>query len=88
MTAARSLPERVKDAWASLDDRTTWHVLLLKGIAFEIAQHARNRLALGLVVFFIPFWLALVSSIIPGSRSTSTPGCCATRCGSTRTNWP
>jgi hypothetical protein len=60
------LPERVKDAWASLDDRTTWHVLLLKGIAFEIAQHARNRLALGLVVFFIPFWLALVSSIIPG----------------------
>lgn len=49
----------------SLDERTTWQAILLKGIAFEVTQHSRNRLALALVVFFIPSWMGLVCAIIP-----------------------
>jgi ABC-2 type transport system permease protein len=53
-------------AW--LDDlavATTWQAALLKAIAFEVAQHARNRLALLLVVFFIPGWLMVVHGVLP-----------------------
>jgi ABC-2 type transport system permease protein len=44
---------------------TTWQASLLKAIGFEIAQHARNRLALLLVVFFIPCWLTIVHGVLP-----------------------
>jgi len=53
---------------ASLDDRTTWQASLLKAVGFEVTQHVRNRLALGLVIFFIPCWLGLVRAIIPANR--------------------
>ncbi|MGW5050343.1 ABC transporter permease [Actinokineospora sp. NPDC004072] len=36
-----------------------------KALGFEIAQHARNRLALALVVFFIPAWVTLVGKLLP-----------------------
>ncbi|SES06822.1 hypothetical protein SAMN05216188_1219 [Lentzea xinjiangensis] len=65
MTAARSLLDAARTAWLSLDERTTWQAVLLRGIGFEIAQHCRNRLALALVVFFIPSWTGLVCAIIP-----------------------
>ncbi|MEV6907450.1 ABC transporter permease [Amycolatopsis sp. NPDC051071] len=51
-----------------LDDlavATTWRASLLKAVGFEISQHARNRLALLLVVFFIPFWLLVVHVVLP-----------------------
>ncbi|MFC4852742.1 ABC transporter permease [Actinophytocola glycyrrhizae] len=35
---------------------------------YEIAQHARNRVALALVVAFIPVWLTLVHVIIPAGE--------------------
>jgi hypothetical protein len=53
---------------ARLDDlavATTWRASLLKAVGFEIAQHARNRLALLLVVFFIPCWLTVVHGVLP-----------------------
>ncbi|MEU3627838.1 hypothetical protein BS329_09200 [Amycolatopsis coloradensis] len=53
---------------ARLDDlavATTWRASLLKAVGFEVAQHARNRLALLLVVFFIPCWLAVVHLVLP-----------------------
>ncbi len=65
MTATRSFVDRARTAWMSLDERTTWQAVLLKGIGFEVAQHCRNRLALALVVFFIPSWMGLVCAIIP-----------------------
>lgn len=36
-----------------------------KAIGFELAQHGRNHLALGLVVFFIPAWITLVKALLP-----------------------
>ncbi len=36
-----------------------------KAIGFEISQHVRNRLALVLVVFFIPTWIVLVEKLLP-----------------------
>ncbi|WP_051362647.1 ABC transporter permease [Amycolatopsis thermoflava] len=59
------LVERARRWQAGIADSTTWHAALLKAIAFEVAQHARNRLALSLVVFFIPCWLAIVRTVIP-----------------------
>jgi ABC-2 type transport system permease protein len=53
---------------ARLDDlavATTWQASLLKAVGFEVAQHARNRLALLLVVFFIPCWLTVVHGVLP-----------------------
>ncbi len=53
---------------ARLDDlavATTWRAALVKAVGFEVAQHARNRLALLLVVFFIPCWLAVVHLVLP-----------------------
>jgi hypothetical protein len=44
---------------------TTWQAALLKAVGFEVAQHARNRLALLLVVFFIPCWLTVVHGVLP-----------------------
>ncbi|GAB3578644.1 hypothetical protein GCM10027445_46070 [Amycolatopsis endophytica] len=66
MTA--SVPELLQRArrWhAGIADSTTWQAALLKAVAFEVTQHARNRLALLLVLFFIPCWLAIVRTVIP-----------------------
>ena len=43
-----------------------WNESLSDATRYEIAQHARNRVALALVVAFIPVWLTLVHLIIPG----------------------
>lgn len=43
-----------------------WNESLSDATRYEIAQHARNRIALALVVAFIPVWLMLVHLIIPG----------------------
>jgi ABC-2 type transport system permease protein len=43
----------------------TWNESLSEATRYEIAQHARNRVALALVVLFIPVWLTLVHMIIP-----------------------
>jgi ABC-2 type transport system permease protein len=43
----------------------TWNESLSDATRYEIAQHARNRVALALVVAFIPVWLTLVHVIIP-----------------------
>jgi ABC-2 type transport system permease protein len=50
---------------ADLAVATTWQASLLKAIGFEVTQHARNRLALLLVVFFIPGWLTVVHVVLP-----------------------
>jgi len=42
-----------------------WNESLADATRYEIAQHARNRVALVLVVAFIPVWLTLVHVIIP-----------------------
>jgi ABC-2 type transport system permease protein len=44
----------------------TWSESLSDATRYEIHQHARNRVALALVVAFIPVWLTLVHMIIPG----------------------
>ncbi|XVV07523.1 ABC transporter permease [Actinosynnema sp. CA-248983] len=67
MTSWSELRSELKAFRASLDDRTTWQACLLKAVVFEISQHARNRLALALVVFFIPMWLGLVKGILPSN---------------------
>jgi hypothetical protein len=46
----------------------TWNESLSDATRYEIAQHARNRVALALVVAFIPVWLTLVHVIIPAGR--------------------
>jgi ABC-2 type transport system permease protein len=43
----------------------TWNESLSDATRYEIAQHARNRVALSLVVAFIPVWLTLMHVIIP-----------------------
>lgn len=43
----------------------TWSDALSDATRYEIAQHARNRVALALVLLFIPIWLSLVHAIIP-----------------------
>ena len=42
-----------------------WNESLADATRYEIAQHGRNRVALALVVGFIPVWLTLVHVIIP-----------------------
>ena len=46
----------------------TWNESLSDATRYEIAQHARNRIALALVVAFIPVWLTLVHVIIPDGQ--------------------
>ncbi len=46
----------------------TWNESLSEATRYEIAQHARNRVALALVVAFIPVWLTLVHVIIPAGQ--------------------
>jgi hypothetical protein len=46
----------------------TWNESLSDATRYEIAQHARNRVALALVVGFIPVWLTLVHVIIPAGE--------------------
>jgi hypothetical protein len=46
----------------------TWNESLSEATRYEIAQHARNRVALALVVVFIPAWLTLVHVIIPAGQ--------------------
>ncbi|WP_158853686.1 ABC transporter permease [Saccharothrix deserti] len=65
MTAWTTLTEKLGAVTRSLDDRTTWRASLVKAVAFDIAQHSRNRLALALVVFFIPAWIGLVKAVLP-----------------------
>ncbi|MEJ2859465.1 MULTISPECIES: ABC transporter permease [unclassified Saccharothrix] len=65
MTSWSELRSELRALRAALDDRTTWQASLIKAVLFEVSQHARNRLALALVVFFIPSWLGLVKGIIP-----------------------
>jgi hypothetical protein len=60
MTSWSELRSELRALRAALDDRTTWQACLVKAVVFEVSQHARNRLALALVVFFIPSWLGLV----------------------------
>jgi ABC-2 type transport system permease protein len=67
MTSWKVLLTRAQERKNALADDITWQASLLKAIGFEVAQHARNRLALALVVFFIPCWLGLVRAIIPGN---------------------
>ncbi|MCT2581897.1 ABC transporter permease [Actinophytocola gossypii] len=43
----------------------SWNDSLGDATRYEIAQHGRNRVALALVVAFIPIWLTLVHMIIP-----------------------
>ncbi|GAA1305044.1 hypothetical protein GCM10009634_66260 [Saccharothrix xinjiangensis] len=57
--------ERARSFRSALADETTWQASLAKAIGFEVAQHVRNRLALALVLFFIPTWLAIVDAVIP-----------------------
>lgn len=33
---------------------------------YALLEHARNRLALGLLIFFVPLWLGLFGAMIPG----------------------
>jgi ABC-type transport system involved in multi-copper enzyme maturation permease subunit len=42
-----------------------WNESLSEATRYEITQHGRNRIALALVVVFIPVWLTLVHVIIP-----------------------
>lgn len=65
MSGLGSVVADIKAYKATLDDQTTWQASLVKAIGFEVAQHLRNRLALALVVFFIPLWLGIVRGIIP-----------------------
>jgi ABC-2 type transport system permease protein len=46
----------------------SWSASLAQATRYEISQHGRNRIALGLVVMFIPAWLTLVHLIISGIR--------------------
>ncbi|GAB2997638.1 ABC transporter permease [Amycolatopsis acidiphila] len=66
MTTMQTLLTGARRWRADVTAGTGWQAALLKAIGFEAAQHARNRLALTLVVFFIPVWLAIVRAIIPG----------------------
>jgi ABC-2 type transport system permease protein len=66
MTTVQTLLTGARRWRAEVAHGTTWQASLLKAVGFEAAQHARNRLALVLVVFFIPVWLAIVRGIIPG----------------------
>ncbi|UJW31238.1 hypothetical protein L3Q67_39625 [Saccharothrix sp. AJ9571] len=67
MTAAPAALRSARARWTAMADETTWQASLVKAVGFETAQHARNRLALMLVLFFIPAWLGLVTGILPGS---------------------
>ena len=44
---------------------TTWSDALTEATRYEISQHSRNRVALALIVGFIPVWLTLMHMIIP-----------------------
>ncbi|WP_053717849.1 hypothetical protein [Saccharothrix sp. NRRL B-16348] len=68
MTAWTTLSAKLGAVRGALDDRTTWRAALAKAVVFDIAQHARNRLALALVVFFIPAWIGLVKAVLPDRR--------------------
>jgi hypothetical protein len=68
MTAWTTLSQKVGAVTGALDDRTTWRASLVKAVVFDIAQHSRNRLALALVVFFIPAWIGLVKAVLPDRR--------------------
>jgi hypothetical protein len=48
--------------------RRTWTKSLAQATGYEISQHSRNRVALGLVVMFIPAWLTLVHLLISNAR--------------------
>lgn len=65
MTSVQTLLTGARRWRADVTAGTGWQAALLKAVGFEAAQHARNRLALTLVVFFIPVWLAIVHTIIP-----------------------
>jgi ABC-2 type transport system permease protein len=39
-------------------------------VRFQLIQHLRNTFALALVVLFIPFWLTLIHTILPGDDVT------------------
>ncbi|SDJ48095.1 hypothetical protein SAMN04488074_102168 [Lentzea albidocapillata subsp. violacea] len=67
MKPATAVLADLRAAKRSLDGRTTWWAKLLKAIGFEVTQHARNHLALGLVVCFIPIWLGVVHTVIPNN---------------------
>ena len=43
----------------------TWSDALTDATKYEISQHSRNRVALALIVVFIPVWLTLMHMIIP-----------------------
>ena len=43
----------------------TWSDALTDATKYEISQHSRNRVALTLIVVFIPVWLTLMHVIIP-----------------------
>ncbi|GHF33336.1 hypothetical protein FHX82_005269 [Amycolatopsis bartoniae] len=79
MTTVQSLVTGARRWRTDVLDGTTWQAALVKAVGFEAAQHARNKLALVLVVFFIPVWLAVVRAIIPSrpvayqSRITDAP---------------
>lgn len=38
----------------------------LVAIRFALLEHARNRLALGLLILFVPLWFAVIGVMIPG----------------------
>ncbi|GAA5168045.1 MULTISPECIES: ABC transporter permease [Amycolatopsis] len=79
MTTVQTLVTGARRWRADVLGGTTWQAALLRAVGFETAQHLRNRLALTLVVFFIPVWLAIVRTIIPArpvaylSRITDAP---------------
>ncbi|MFE9749395.1 hypothetical protein ACFYOT_31165 [Saccharothrix saharensis] len=65
MTAWTTLSEKLSAAVGARADRTTWRGSLAMAVGFDLVQHARNRLALALVVFFIPAWIGLVRAVLP-----------------------
>ncbi|MFJ6671220.1 hypothetical protein ACIQMJ_08960 [Actinosynnema sp. NPDC091369] len=65
MTAWTTLSEKLSAAVGARADRTTWRGSLAMAVGFDLAQHARNRLALALVVFFIPAWIGVVRAVLP-----------------------
>ncbi|MFD0200221.1 MULTISPECIES: hypothetical protein [Saccharothrix] len=65
MTAWTTLVRKVGTVTTFSGERTTWRAALVKAVVFDLSQHARNRLALALVVFFIPAWIGLVKAVLP-----------------------
>ena len=67
-TARAALAEKLGAVARSPADRTSWRASLREAVVFDLAQHARNRLAMTLVVLFIPTWIGVTKAVLPDRR--------------------